>query len=125
MTNCLTPSPDLTHGFQETNRRLRFWLDSLAPSNDPNARPRPATPQQMSGLLSELMQAGSTLRSLPENKDAELQKELNDYRGLVERLRDLMPAIHEGLLRERARLEGERNRLVSASQWAEASRQTL
>jgi len=125
MTDCLTPSADLTYGFQETNRRLRFWLDSLALSTETGACAAPANPQQMSGLLSELMRAGVTLRSLPQIKDAVLQKELNDYRHLVERLRDLMPAIHEGLLRERARLEGERNRLASASQWAEASRQTL
>ena len=125
MTDCLTTSADLVHGFQETNRRLRFWLDSLALSNDSSSRPHPATPQQMGGLLSELMQAGVTLRSLPQDKDQELQKELSEYRQLVERLRDLMPAIHDGLLRERARLESERNRLVSVTQWAEASRQTL
>jgi len=125
MTDCLIPSADLTHGFQETNRRLRFWLESLALSNDADVRPRPANPQQMSGLLSELMRAGVTLRSLPPNRNLALQKELNEYRELVERLRDMLPAIHEGLLRERARLEDERNRLVSASQWAEASRQTL
>lgn len=127
MTNCLAMSVDLAHGFQETNRRLRFWMDSLAlaSSGDANGTPRPATPQQMNGLLSELMQAGVTLRSLPDSRDAVLEKELKDYRHLVERLRDLMPAIHEGLLHERSRLEGERNRLVSASQWAEASRQTL
>jgi hypothetical protein len=79
----------------------------------------------MNGLLSELMRAGTWLRELPENRNAALAQEVAEYRRQVEQLRGLLPAIYDALLRERARLEGERNRLTSAGQWARGSRQTL
>ena len=108
--------------FRETNRRLRFWLDRFV--NNPEAN-RAVNPEEMATLLSELMQAGGRLRSLPADRDAALEHELAEYRGQVERLRELMPCIHAALLSERAHLEQERSRLASASQWAERSRQTL
>ena len=119
-------TPELVRTIRDTNARLRFWLDSLAP--DP-AQPGPppqsaASPQQMAGLLSELMSTGQWLRALPE-KDALLVKELSEYRKNVERLRAVLPSIHVALLRERARLEQERARVESAAAWASGSRQTL
>jgi len=79
----------------------------------------------MSGLLSELMRAGEWLRELPPDRDSALEQELSAYRRNVERLRDLLPAIHSALLAERARLESERARMTSAAAWARGSRQTL
>src|ERR1700757_3568955 len=113
----------LTEILRETNIRLRFWLDSLAP-NQPYSNP--STPQLISGLLSELLRAGQWLRGgLPDPRDVQLQAELGEYRRNLERLRDQMPAIHSHLLAERARLEGERSRIESAMEWAQSSRQTL
>lgn len=123
---CLMPSHAsvLVSDFRETNRRLRFWLDQLlASSTEPTSRT--ATPAQMTGLLAELMRAGERLRALPAGRDAALEPELALYRQHVERLRDLLPTIHATLLEERARLEQERQRLASAAEWAERSRQTL
>jgi len=121
---------EFAHTLRETNIRLRVWLDSLFPEATQPERsssipPRAATPQQMAGLLSELMRAGQCLRSLPSEKDAALDQELSEYRASVERLRTLLPSIHSTLLEERARLERERARVQSAAEWASRSRQTL
>jgi len=120
----------LAQNFHETNARLAFFLDSLIPDLPPselllNPPPYAATPHQMAALLSELMRAGQWLRSLPREKDATLERELSAYRKQVERLRVLLPSIHQTLLGERARLEQERARVVSTAEWARRSRQTL
>jgi len=146
----LSPA-QLAESFHQTNARLAFLLDSLLPdvatyvatNVAPSAAPEPsrpletsptpphkptpraATPQQMAALLSELMRAGQWLRSLPSEKDAELEQELSKYRKQVERLRALLPSIQQTLLGERARLERERAQVVSASEWANRSRLTL
>ena len=120
------PCFELIESFHQTNGRLRFWLDSITPAEAQTATEvRAATPQQMAGLLSELMRAGQRLRTLPAEKGAELELELTEYRKNVERLRDFLPAIYNALLRERARLEQERARVQSAAEWARRSRQTL
>lgn len=107
---------------RETNLRLGLLLDNLRaqPGDQPSA-----TPQQMGGLLSELMRAGQWLRQIPSQKSPQLEKELNQYRAQVERLRDILPSIHKALLRDRSRLEQERARVQSAAAWASSSRQTL
>jgi hypothetical protein len=108
-----------------TNRRLGFWLRSIAPENK---QPSVVTPEIMTGLLSELLSAGARLRAdaLPmPGEDRELDGELCEYRRQVERLRDLLPIIQQQLLAERARIEAQRSRIYSVSQWARASRQTL
>jgi hypothetical protein len=121
---------DMVQDLHEANSRLSFWLDSLVSCpGEALTQARAATPQQMAGLLSELMRAGQWLRALPgdkgKDKGAALEQELNEYRKNVERLRDLLPSIHAALLRERARIEQERARLQSAAAWARSSRQTL
>lgn len=138
-------STDLARNLRETNGRLRCLLDSL--NQDPDADPgqdraldqrldqgpdvvrsvalRLATPQQMHGLLSELMRAGGCLRSLPAERDAALDDVVEEYRQNVERLRALLPAIHAALLWERSRLEQERARVRGAADWARLSRQTF
>jgi hypothetical protein len=106
----------------EATSRLNFWLNELAANP---TKSTPASPRQMAGVLSELMRAGDCLRGLPAERDLKLQEEVNDYRRTVERLRESMPAIQRALLRDRARLEQERGRVVAAAEWAQRSRQTL
>ena len=120
-------APDtFAQNLRETNARLGLWLDSLvADSALSSPQVRAASPQQMAGLLSELMRAGEWLRSLPAAKDQAVELELSEYRKNVERLRNLLPSIHGALLRERVRVEQERARVESAAQWARSSRQTL
>lgn len=117
----LTRDP-LTQTLRETNQRLRYWLDGLAPGP---AEIPVATPEQMAGLLSELLRAGEWLRALPQQRDGELEAELTAYRKNVERLREILPFLHGQLLRERAYLEEERTRIASIAQWVQGSRQTL
>jgi hypothetical protein len=116
-------SLDLTQELHETNCRLSVWLDDLSAQSV--AQARPATPQQMSALLSELMRTGERLRRLPAVRDGELESELSFYRGNVQRLRTLLPSIHANLLQERSRIERERARVQSAAEWARRSRETL
>lgn len=126
--------PSLTmsrsQNLRDTNCRFRFWLDSmLARQGRPTvATPEHISPELMAGLLSELLRAGAGLRAEPlpaKGTDAEWDRELDEYRGNVERLRDLLPSIHRQLLAERARLEAQRTRVRSAAEWARASRRTL
>lgn len=115
----------LSHPLRDTNHRLLFWLDSMLPGP---GQPAAATPEHMAALLSELLRVGARLRAdqLPATgADPELDRELEEYRGHVERLRELLPCIHRELLVERARLEVQRTRVKSAAEWARASRQTL
>jgi hypothetical protein len=112
----------LAQNLHGTNTRLRFWLDGLIPDH---ARAAVATPEQMAGLLSELMRAGQWLKTMPRDKDPDVQRELAEYRNNVERLRELLPSIHAALLQERARLERDRTRVGAVAQWAHASRQAL
>jgi len=122
----LSRTADLTRALHETNSRLRFSLDCLLPASASDAAlPRPATPEQMAELLSELRNAGQWLRTMPAEKTPGLEQELCEYRKNVERLRDLLPSIHRALLSERARLEHERVRVRSAREWVDRSRQTL
>jgi hypothetical protein len=112
-----------TETLRETNQRLNFWLESLLPDH---GEPVVATPQQMMGLLSELLRAGEWLRTgLPADRDPELEMELEVYRNHVKRLHRLLPSIHSRLLQEKARLESERSRVEASAQWARASRQTF
>jgi hypothetical protein len=117
------PSPPARE-IRDATRKLSFWLDSL-PDLRNQAAGNAATPKQMTGLLSELLEAGKWLRAIGDHATPELERDLAEYREQVERLRELLPAIHESLLRERSRLESERERLKAAEEWVRASRQTL
>ena len=123
-----SPARSRSKNLRDTNRRLRFWLDQMVPGDGQMV----VTPEHMAALLSELLRAGAELRAEPvadrvadRANDPELDAELATYRGNVERLRELMPLIHGGLLAERARLEAQRERVRSAAEWARASRQTF
>lgn len=119
-----TPGIDhLTSELREHNRRLHHWIDTLLEGSA--SQLPPAAPQQIEGLLSELIHVGKWLRGRPVETDAELENELAEYRIQVERLRLLLPSIHRALLAERSRLEHERARLQVASEWIRRSRQTL
>lgn len=116
----------LTEQLGQSNQRLRLLLQTLTPNLAETSSPaKAANPQQMAGLLSELMRAGQWLRQLPQTREPKLQHEVNCYRNNVERLRDLLPSIHSTLLAERSRLEQERARVDGAAEWAQRSRQTL
>jgi len=119
-----TISPSPAENLRDTNRRLGSWLETIV------AVPGRITiaPECMAALLSELLRAGSDLRSQPmppKGIDPAWDQELDTYRQNVERLRDLLPSIHSHLLAERARIESQRARVRAASEWVRAARQTL
>jgi len=121
----MTLAPEvLTLMLRETNARMGFWIDGLSGS-PASEQPYAIRPQQINGLLSELMRAGEWLRAMPDHSDPELAEQIRLYRGHVERLRDVLPLVHETLLCERARLEHQRARIESAAEWARRSHQTL
>ncbi len=117
--------PSRSQNVLEINRRLLFWLDAVCAQL---GQPMVATPEQMAGLLSELLSAGANFREQgisPKGHDLALDQAMEDYRCSVERLREILPLIHRELLAERARIEAQRARVISAASWASASRQTL
>ena len=110
---------------REANRRIPGWLDGVVARQEQAAV---VTPDQMAGLLAELLRAGEGLRVEPipeKGVDPELDNELDKYRQNVERLQRMLPVIHSQLLVERARLEFQRARVQAAAEWARASRRTL
>jgi hypothetical protein len=114
-----------SHRLRESNRQLRQSLDRV---NVGCGDCRAASPEEINGLLSQLLQFGASLRAeaLPApGIDPEADAEIEQYRRNVERLRELLPAIHRQLLAERTRIEAQRARLATAEDWARASRQTL
>jgi hypothetical protein len=120
----LAQTPSLLQIMRHSNRRLSFCLDSIAAKHGREV----VTPEQMGALLSELLATGAGLRAQPlpaAGNDLELDNELAEYRRQVERLRQLLPSIHQALLIERDRIEAQQSRLLSATEWARASRQTL
>jgi hypothetical protein len=112
----------LTRNLRQANSRIGLLLAGVALNS---SVPQAVTPQQMSGLLTELMRAGQWLRELPRENDPALEQELSAYRENVLRLREMLPRIHRALLEERTRLESERARVELAAEWARRSRQTL
>lgn len=124
MTAVLAPG-ELAVELRELNHRFRFWLDGLANYDLPHCAARAPTPEQMSGLLSELLRAGECLRRRPQETTSELEEEVAEYRRQVQRLRDFLPLMQSALLKERSRLEQERERVSAAQHWARASRQIL
>jgi hypothetical protein len=109
----------------EINRKLHERLDRMTMEC---GQERPADCKDVAALLSALMQAGAGLRSKARpapGTDPELDRELDVYRRNVERLRALLPSIHGRLLAERARIEAQRSRVGSVTEWAGTLRQTV
>ncbi len=117
--------PSRSQNLLEINRHLLSCLDAMCAQIGQSAV---ASPEQMAALLSELLSAGANLRERPippKGDDPELDQAIENYRGNVERLREILPVIHSQLIAERARIEAHRARVNSAAAWASASRQTL
>jgi len=116
----------LLKSIRTANQRLGFQLETVSTLRLPQTAV--IGPERIAALLSELLFAGAALRAWPlplRGCDHELDRELDQYRRMVEQLRDLLPSIHQQLLAERARLEARRSHLVCMAEWARVSRQTL
>jgi hypothetical protein len=113
-----------TDGLRLANARLRATLSlwQIQPNYAAVVRP-----QILVELLGELCNATEWLRGVPADwsRDAELEREIVEYRTNVEQLSQILPAMHESLLAQKARLETARTHLAKAAAWIDADKQTL
>ena len=114
-----------TSTLEKITGRLRHLLDTISDhAGNRDAQTRVVTPEEMTDLLSWLMRAGQWLRSLPSDPPVP-EQHIADYQTQVQRLHGLLPSIHAALLAERGRLEQERERVHTAGEWVQRSRETL
>jgi len=84
-------------------------------------------PQDFSDLRSDILRAAESLRRSPVSPEttAALEKELLEYRGNLEKLKDFLPELHAHLLAEKSRLETAQTHVAAAVAWVQANQQTL
>jgi hypothetical protein len=116
-------SPLVIEELRLTNGRVRGLMTRLRPVGGRFL----VNSQDFDDLRGELTLAAIWLRraspgSMPE---AELAKEISDYRSSLEKLQQMLPAIERYLITQKARLETERTHLGAAVAWAKASKSTL
>jgi hypothetical protein len=113
-----------TESLRSANRNLRARLARLLPELNPSA---PLNPQDLSGVVTDLLHAGDCLRSISPVSvpDAELKEAISEYRSTVEQLAQILPRVHGRLLTEKARLEIARAHVTATAAWAQASQNTL
>jgi hypothetical protein len=109
---------------RQATRKLQAGLERLQPQ-PPN--PAALKPEDLAGLLADLSRAASLVRGIPSASvfDAEMKKEIWQYRATVEQLAQILPSVHGRLLTEKARLEIVQSHMTAAAAWAQASRKTL
>ena len=117
-------SSPTTESLRYANGNLRAGLARLLPGPSASA---PLHAKDLSSLLSLLLRASDCLRGIPPNAvpDAQLEKEISEYRSTVEQLAEVLPRIHGKLLTEKARLEIARAHVAATAAWAQASHNTL
>jgi nitrogen-specific signal transduction histidine kinase len=105
---------------RQLNRRLADLLEQIQ---------QPAvlsSSSELGELLEAVIEAGECIKEpaqqVPESERSAL---VQQYRTLLESLRDVLPAFEMRLRMERARLETEHSQLVGASCWTEAAKVTL
>jgi hypothetical protein len=103
------------------NGNLRVRLARLLPES------ATLEPQDLSGLLTDLLGAADCLRSVPRESvpHAELEKARCEYRSIVEQLGQTLPQVQGRLLTEKARLEIARAHVAATAAWAQASQKSL
>lgn len=109
--------------FRLTNTHIRELLMRMHSSEETYL----VKPHDLENLFAEMTQAMEWLRQLPQHlaPGTELEKTVSEYRGSVEQLQQVLPAIHALLVKEKARLEAARTHLAGAAAWVHASRSTL
>jgi len=89
------------------------------------AAPADVVAASLTELMDELLHASDLLRGAETGPDADLEQQINQYRGNIEQLQEMLPAIQGRLIAERARLENIRSHLAAAANWTQTSRKTL
>ncbi len=111
-------------GLRLTNARLRTILVRWqTTAGEPDSITLPV----LTNLLSDLRQAAEWLRAIQPNSppNAELAREISNYRDSVQQLEQFLPTIQGRLLAEKARLENARTHLAAAAAWADGRKNIL
>ncbi|MGA7685071.1 MAG: hypothetical protein WCC32_13425 [Terriglobales bacterium] len=129
--------PEAVEVLRRVNLKFRSALLRLRPEHRHCSTLRP---QDLSDVLSHVLEATDCLRNIDSRFAAEgsredvrmtneaakiIEKEALEYRGHLENLKRFLPDLHLRLLAERARLETARAHLSAAASWAGASKKTL
>ncbi len=103
---------------ERANSRIQLLLGTLAACGS-----RTTPVDQLTNLFAEVLRISEWLRKEPDsNLHGPLAQELRKYQLHLERLRELLPQLHEQLLTDRSRLEAERAHLEAAAAWARCAR---
>ena len=107
-----------------TNGRVRELIHRMQTAEGRDALVKQ---QDFDALLGEVTRAAVWLQRVSplSVSDEGLAKEISEYRGSLEQLQQMLPAIHRRLLAEKVRLEATRHHLTAATGWANASQRTL
>ena len=100
--------------------RLRFLVRRL----DRNSG-IPLHVEDLDDLFSTLLHGADLIRQSGGPESAAIACDIQEYRGLLERLRRVLPIVQAELLADRARLEARRSHVEAAAAWTDASRKTL
>ena len=117
-------SSDPTASLRIVNGNLRAGLRRLQPELNGAS---PLKPQDLSGLLAEVLRGAACRRSVAPGSvpDAEWEKEISEYRGNLEKLRKVLPSVQGRLLAEKARLQNAQSHVTAVKAWARASSETF
>lgn len=82
---------------------------------------------ELSALRAEIRSAAEGLRDLPANakKDPALEKQIAEFRGNLEQLKQALPGFHSRLRAEHERLAAAHTHSAAASAWVQANKKTL
>ena len=106
------------------NKNLRAGLARLQPeANSPSL----LTPEDLLDLHAMVSQAASCRRSLASDSvaDSELEREIREYRGNIEKLAEVLSSVQGRLMAEKVRLQTARSHVAATNAWARASKDTL
>jgi hypothetical protein len=113
---------DIKQSLISANARIRLLLLASQP---PGRNVSVIQPHDICGLAQDMARVGQVVRELPrEISDSDLRREMDEYRGNVERLGQVLPSVQGWLLAERARLHAARSHLAAAAAWAHACNKT-
>jgi hypothetical protein len=117
-------SNNSAEGLRIVNGNLRAGLARLQPEVN---SPCLLTPEDLADLCAMVSQAAGCRRSLASDgvSDGELEKEILEYRNSIEKLAQILPAVHGRLLTEKERLQSARSHVAATKAWAQASKDTL
>jgi hypothetical protein len=84
-------------------------------------------PEDLSGILADLLRAAECLRNRPADTELEaaFEQESFRYRKHLQELKHFLPGIQLRLLAEKVRLENARIHLAAANAWAQVRRKIL